>query len=138
MPTGTGYNPSKVSDFEKEKLEFSGQSIYFESTHETEFQQSDLLLTEDYLITGGMLLVKNGSFEDKIYMQVVHPIVGVVNEFITGYRIVEGVQKQFQIELPYPAKLEAGLSIRCKYVPDQSQQGTRDIAVNLYLHKILI
>jgi hypothetical protein len=130
------YDPQKLSDFEKGKLEFSGQSIYFECS-ESMTQSADYLVTDDILITGGILLVKGGKLEDRVYLQVVHPTAGVINEFISGYRISEDVNKQFEMNLPYPAKIPAGLSIRCKYVAD-ALVGIRDIAVNFYFHKIMI
>ena len=76
-------------------------------------------------------------FRSQVYFQVVHPVLGVVNEFVSGFHIIEDEQKQLDLQLNYPAKLTKGLKIRCKYVA-QEGTGTRDIAVNFYLHKILV
>lgn len=133
---GSIYDPVKTADFEKTKINFSGQSISL-TCEENATSEGDLELADDYLMTGGMLLVKGGGFSDRVYVQIVHPTYGVVNEFISGYRICEDMIKQFDISLNYPAKLPAGLKIRCKYVAGDAV-GTRDVAVNLYLHKVLI
>lgn len=136
MPTNTQYNPQKTSDFVKDNLQFSGQSIYFECASSSE-SYSDLVLTDDYLITGGQLLVEGGNLQDKIFMQVVHPSLGVVNEFISGFRISIDTSLQLNLVLEYPAKLSAGLSVRCKYISNDTL-GVRKIAANLFLHKVLI
>jgi hypothetical protein len=136
MATNTTYDPQKSSDFEKSKLQFSGQSLYFETATMVTASQ-DLVLTDDYLLTGGTLLVQGGDMHDQVYLQVVHPTYGVVNEFVTGFRITPDSVKQFDLQLNYPAKLSAGLSLRCKYVASTAL-GLRDIAVNFFLHKVLV
>jgi hypothetical protein len=135
MPTNTQYNPQKTSEFTKDNLQFSGQAIYFECPPSSD-QHTDLQLTEDYLLTGGRLLVKGGNLEDTVFIQIVHPIYGVVNEFISGYRVASDTELQINLSLDYPAKLPAGLSIRCKYVSN-AETGTRKIALNMFLHKVL-
>lgn len=136
MPTNTQYNPQKTSEFVKDNLQFAGQAIYFECSADSE-NFSDLPLTDDYLITGGRLCVEGGNLQDKIFMQVVHPIIGVVNEFISGFRVAPDTTLQLDLEIGYPAKLSAGLIIRCKYIANSSI-GTRKIATNLFLHKVLV
>lgn len=136
MATNTQYNPQKKSDFVKDNLQFSGQVIFFECAPSSS-SYSDFVLADDYMLTGGRLLVENGNINDKLYIQIVHPTYGVVNEFISGYRISSDTVLQLNLDLDYPAKLVAGLSIRCKYVSD-SAIVTRKIALNLYLHKILV
>lgn len=136
MPTNTQYSPQKTSEFVKDNLQFSGQSIYFECDPSTE-NSGDFYLADDYLITGGRLFVENGNLQDKIYMQVVHPLAGVVSEFISGFRIASDTTLQLDLQLEYPAKLFAGLTLRCKYISN-SNIGTRKIAANLFLHKVLL
>ena len=136
MPTNTTYNPERKSEFTKGNLLFSGQTIYFE-INESQDSYSDLTLTDDYLLTGGRLLVENGNIGDQVYLQIVHPIFGVVNEFVSGYRISPDTSLQLDLDLDYPAKLPAGLSIRCRYVSN-SNVAQRKIAINLYLHKVLV
>ena len=135
MAINTNYNPANVKDFEKGKLNFSGQSIYLECEPSLD-NSADLALADDYLLTGGILLVQGGNFHDRVYLQVVHPTYGVIAEFVSGFRILPDSVKQFELQLDYPAKLYAGMSLRCKYVADAAT-GTRDIAVNFFLHKVL-
>lgn len=135
MATNTIFNPKTLIEFSKDHLEFSGQSIYLDCDVSEE-QTQDLALTDDYLITGGDLLVENGLIEDQIYLQVVHPVAGVIKEFISGFRIAADTIKQLNLQLPYPAKIPGGLSLRCKYVAS-STGSSRKIAVNFYLHRVL-
>jgi hypothetical protein len=136
MPSNTTYNPLRVLDFTKDNLNFTGQSIYFQCNSDST-AQCDLDITDDVLLTGGILLVKNGKFTDRIYLQVVHPSLGVLSEFVSGFRVAEDSNEQFKIDLPYPAKIPAGLKLRCKYV-SSNDAGTRDVAVNFFLHKVLV
>jgi hypothetical protein len=135
MPINTSFNPKTISEFTKDHLEFSGQALAFECLASAT-QTQDLMLSEDYLITGGSLIVEGGNIEDMIYLQVIHPVAGVLKEFITGYRIASDVSKQIELELKYPAKIVAGLGLRCKYVAGTTVS-TRKIAVNFYLHRVL-
>jgi hypothetical protein len=130
------YDPQKVTDFEKSKLNFSGKGVYG-SCSESTTENIDFVLTDDVLLTGGIMRVKNGKFQDKITLQVIHPVAGVVNEFITDFGINEDAQKQFDISLPYGAKLPAGLSIRCVFTAC-ADVGLREITVNYYLHKCML
>ena len=137
MPTNTQYAPTNVNEFNKSFITFSGKSIYFECETNAE-SNGDLTLTEDYLLTGGMLLVKNGEFHDEVSLQIVHPTLGVVNEFVSKFKIIENDIRQFMLDLNYPAKLPAGLIIRVKYKASNLSVSKRDIAINLFLHKVLV
>lgn len=136
MPQNTIYNPENRSMFSKQNLLFSGKTIAFSCLANSE-SNGDLTLTDDSLLTGGILLVKNGNFFDEVSLQIVHPTLGVVNEFVTKYRIVEDEIRQFMLDLDYPAKIPAGLSIRVQYKASNNGQSTREIAINLFLHKVL-
>lgn len=130
------YDPQKVSDFEKGKLNFSGKSCLGTSTT-GQITNIDIVLTDDHLITGGILIVTGGKTLDMFSFQVVHPTFGVVNEFVSQYRVIQDSNRQFELSLPYPAKLAGGLSLRCKY-ESSAELGTRTIALNYMLHKILV
>ena len=134
MPINTVFNPKTLSEFTKDHLEFAGKSLYLEALESATTEQ-DLTASEDYLLTGGELLVQNGSIDDEVFLQVVHPVIGVVKEFITGYRVAPDSVRQLSLQIDYPSKLLAGLSIRCKYVAASGV--TRKVAVNLFLHRIL-
>jgi len=107
MATNTVYNPKTLHEFTKDHLEFSGQSIYL-TCGSSDTQEGDLALTDDYLITGGNLIVENGIIDDEVYLQVYHPTLGVVKEFVSGYRIASGTTRQLTLDLAYPAKTTAG------------------------------
>lgn len=130
------YNPESITDFEKSKLNFAGKSV-MGTSNASETTTIDLVLVDDHLLTGGLLIVKNGKMPDMVTLQIVHPAYGVVNEFVTKYRVIEDSNKQFELVLEYPARLFAGLSIRCKY-ESSADIGERTIAVNYFLHKVLI
>lgn len=135
MPINTLFNPKTLSEFNKDHLEFSGQAIFL-NCNVSETQSQDLVLADDYLVTGGDLLVEGGLIDDKIFLQVVHPVAGVIKEFISGFRIASDTIKQLNLQLHYPAKIPAGLSLRCKYIAS-ADGALRKIAVNFYLHKVL-
>lgn len=103
----------------------------------TDFSHCEIVkVADDYLVTGGDLLVEGGLIDDKIFLQVVHPVAGVIKEFISGFRIASDTIKQLNLQLHYPAKIPAGLSLRCKYIAS-ADGALRKIAVNFYLHKVL-
>jgi hypothetical protein len=135
MATGTLFNPKTLAEFTKDHLEFAGKSLFLTAMAGATTEQ-DLTATDDFLLTGGDLLVEGGSIDDQIFLQVVHPTFGVLKEFISGYRVAPDSVRQIDLQIQYPSKLIAGLSIRCKYVA--ANVGTdRKVAVNLFLHRIL-
>lgn len=136
MPSNTIYNPLRTLDFTKDMVLFSGKSIYFDAATNA-VTEADLTLTDDMLLTGGQLLVKGGDIHDVISLQIVHPTLGVVSEFVTDWHINPDQTEQFILNMNYPAKLATGLKIRCKYTAYDSL-ANRDVCVNLYLHKVLV
>lgn len=130
------YKPLRSSDLVANGVNFAGQGVYGEAIDSNPVHV-DLTLTDDCLLTGGILMVKGGHFEDTITLQIVHPIAGVVNEFVSNFRVCEDSNKQFEINSLYPAKIYAGLTIRIVYTPSPLKIGVRDIAANYYLHKVL-
>lgn len=140
MAQNTNYAPTQTTQLASDQVVFAGKGVYGEvNVVDIAIDNTtniDLVLVDDMLLTGGVLMVKGGHFEDKVCMQVVHPVAGVVNEFVTDYRIAEDSIKQFELNSAYPAKIPAGLTLRVKYIPF-AVAGLRDIAANYYLHKIL-
>lgn len=134
MATNTTFNPKTLNEFTKDHLEFAGQSIYFEASPSATTEQ-DFVFVDDMLMTGGELLVENGSIEDQVFVQIVHPIYGVVKEFVTAYRVAADSIRQISLQIQYPSKLQAGLSVRCRYVASSGL--VRKVALNLFLHRIL-
>lgn len=135
MPSNTVYNPEKTADFVKSKLNFNGQSIRGE-VETSQTTEADYILADDHLLTGGVLIVKEAKIGDKVSLQIVHPTLGVVNEFVKDYGLAEDQQVQFSLNLEYPAKLATGLKIRCKYVASDDS-AKRQFVLNLLLHKVL-
>lgn len=135
MPTNTTYRPLKTEEFQSDQVNFNGQAT-FGSAIESQTTSADLTLTEDHLMTGGTFLVRGGKFGDKIKLQVIHPIYGVVNQFITDYGVQSDNEFQFSLDLSYPAKLFAGLSLRVVYI-STSEVGQRNYCINYLLHKVL-
>jgi hypothetical protein len=138
------FNPMSEYELSKDKLNFAGKSasgiLSVEEVNGSIVANElaiDITLADDHLLFGGSLAVKGGKFGDKVSLQVVHPQVGVLNEYITDYGIVEDQQKQFDIVNKYPAKIPAGLILRVKYIPC-TEPGIRSITVFYPLHKVLI
>lgn len=135
MAQNTTYNPERTSEFSKNYLNFNGQSIRG-SVNSQEVITSDYTLSDDHLLTGGVLIVKDARIDDRVSLQIVHPVHGVVNQFVTDYGMSEDSQVQFNINLEYPAKIFAGLTIRCKYEAS-IDRAERKFVLNLKLHKII-
>jgi hypothetical protein len=133
MPTNTTYSPGKLSDFEASKLNYNGQSA---SANVPAGQSADIdiTMTDDHLLTGGWLMISGGDPGNSCTFQVVHPIAGVVNQFITSWKMP--AECFTPIMVPYPAKIYAGLTLRLVFV----NSGATDciVAINYDLHKVLI
>lgn len=129
MPSNTIYNPQTVGEFEKSKLNFNGQKVSgICSAGET--ANLDLTLTDDCLMTGASVTLINRLPSDNIKLQIVHPTAGVLFQYIDWYA------KDFDKEIPYPAKIPAGLILRLVYV-STGAQGV-EIYLNYSLHKVLV
>ena len=127
------YRPTHKSQFESDKVDFDGKSISG-ATSESQTLNIELAIADDLLLTGGILLCRGAKWGDKVSFQVVHPVYGVVSQFVTDFLLKTDTEQQFNIDLEYPAKLSAGLSLRIKLVTT-SEVGSRDLACNLYLHR---
>lgn len=143
------YKPINVKDFQADCLNFNGQAISG-SVAASGVSNFDLTLTDDHLLTGGTLLVSGGIFGDKITLQVVdtggiipvpyraaYPNYPILNQFVTNYGIVSDSQRQFSLDINYPAKIFAGLTLRYVYTATATVS-TRLICLNYSLHKTLI
>lgn len=138
---GSTYKPLKVSDFEASKLNFLGVGVTASCTSNG-VTTLDYILTDDCLMTGGSILVSNGTFSDKIDLQIVdvNNTMGyganfILNKFVSGWYIQAGTSI-VPISVPYPAKVYAGLVIRVIYTSVGSS--TNSLAVNYNLHKVLV
>lgn len=130
------FRPTHKSQFKSDNVMFNGLSC-FGQCDASSSATADLTLVDDHLITGGSLIVKNGKFGDKVRLQVVHPTMGVVSQFVTDYGIVSDSEFQLKMSEDYPSKIPAGLSLRIVYIANAAA-GTREFCINYDLHKILI
>jgi hypothetical protein len=114
----------------------------------------DLLLSDDHLITGLELMAMNSNFGDLVTLQVVdtnnmllnaygsayvtanYPQYPVLRQFATNCVVNSDTQVKLIKEKTYPAKVNAGLTIRCLY----TSKGSSDVnlAINYELHKLLV
>jgi hypothetical protein len=124
-----------TDQFTSDNVQFAGSSAFGDAPENTN-TNVDYTCPFDLCITGAVLLVKGGKFGDKCCLQVVHPTYGVVNEFATDWAIASDIQKQFELDLKYPANLAAGLKLRI-YYKATSETGTRNVAINYLNHKVL-
>lgn len=138
---GSTYKPLRVLDFEASKLNFLGVGVATNCTPNGVIAV-DYILIDDCLITGGTILVSNGTFGDKIDLQIVdvNNTLGyganfILNKFVSGWYIQAG-PSIVPISVPYPAKVYAGLAIRVIYTSVGSSANS--LAVNYNLHKVLV
>jgi hypothetical protein len=140
MPSNTGYNPLHIDDFEKDKLNYNGQGISVTITA-GQTQNLDYTLTDDCLITGAWIISNAGNYGDYVHFQVVDPsgtFTGtpgtVLNQFAT--MLYFPAQADTQIDIVYPAKILAGMTLRVVY----TSTGDTNVflAVNYKLHKVLV
>jgi hypothetical protein len=136
MPSNTDFNPLNVSEFEKNKMNKDARGVIGTATAGTS-TNLDFILTDDILMAGGhAFLAKGAAWGDKVDFQAVHPIAGVVNQFITGWYLNPDSTQQPLPPSNYPAKIPAGLTLRVVY----HSVGATDveIAVNYNFEKVLV
>ncbi len=139
-PSGTFFNPIRVDEFEKTKLNFDGQGMSATVTAGST-QNVDLLLSDDVLLTGCWFITNNSNLGDTLTFQVVDTsgaFTGtpgtVLSQFITNW--YPNVSTDINFEVPYPAKIPAGLTLRLVYVSTGSTNPF--VAANYQLHKVLV
>lgn len=102
----------------------------------------DLKLTDDHFITGGVMRTLTSAFGDYATFQVIDidgvfaPAGTVLGQYTTNWYMRSDAQEQINENIPYPAKIFAGLYLRVIY----TSIGSSDVAVNIMyrLHKVLI
>lgn len=135
MASNTNFNPANVSEFEKTKLNKDAHGVATTVTAGTT-ANLDYTIADDMLISGGhSLLVRGGHQGDTISFQVVHPVAGVLLQFVTDWYVNPDVTAQQVPTSNYPAKLSTGLILRLVY----TSTGTSDVwvASNYNLEKVL-
>jgi hypothetical protein len=135
MPTNTTFDPSNIIDFEKSKLNKSAIGIQ-QNVTAGQTVNIDYVLTDDLLILRGVLLVKNSSQGDYVDFQVLHPVYGLVAQFVTSWFIDPDSTTQETPTSNYPAKLAAGLTLRLVY--HSVGQSNVWVAINYDAEKVLV
>lgn len=130
------YDPANTDQFEKSKLLLDIRGVIGTATHNAT-TNIDFDITDDELLTGATVHVQNSTFGDYIDIQVVHPIAGVVGQFVTSFYVNSDVQKQIDFENKYPAKIVSGLKLRIVYHSTGLVLDPK-VAVNYVLHKVLL
>lgn len=89
----------------------------------------DFVFTEARYLTGSAYFREGGNFEDTLTMQMVHPLVGVLDQFATNIYMSVGTNGyQF-----YKATIPAGLIARVIY--KNNGVNAAKFAFNLITHK---
>lgn len=91
----------------------------------------DLIMSEELHVDGGTVIVYNANPGDYCVFQVVHPVVGVIEQFVNKSYVIPGTGKM-DVNV-YRARVPEGLIIRVVY----HNTGSTDVGVgiNLRLHK---
>lgn len=135
MPTSV----RSMFDMTADKVKFRGKGFAFTATAGAN-TVGDFLVTENRLLDGTQILLKNHVFGDSVTFQVidVDNILGlgantVLDQFADSWYVCEDRQDQGRVRMPYSAELYAGLYIRVIY----HSVGTTDVNVkiNLFKHK---
>lgn len=126
------YSPTKISDFESSKLSFNALGSSFTVAPGTT-SNIDLTLTDDMLITGAWL-ISVGAYGDTVTFQVLDPDQNILSQFVTNWAIP--APANMTLDVPYPAKLPAGIILRLIYSSTGSTPAF--VAINYKLHKILV
>jgi len=135
MASNTSFDPANTDSFEKSKMIKDAKGIKATIPFGTS-ANIDLTLTDDILLAGGTVFLARGAAQgDKVDFQVIHPVYGVVNQFITDWYINPDSTEQTVPAANYPAKLPAGLTLRAVY----HSVGASDVwvAINFNLEKVL-
>lgn len=136
MPNNTAFDPKNLNDFEKTKLNKDARGIQGTAIAGTT-TSFDLTLTDDTVMAGGNAFLAKGAVAgDCVSFQIIHPIVGILNQFITDWYLNPDSTAQAVPTSNYPAKLPAGLILRVVY----TSVGSSDVwvAINYNKEKVLI
>lgn len=128
------FDPQNISEFVKSKLNkdgigISGIAVAGQTTN------LDITISDDYLITGGVLLVDGAVQGDNVDFQILYGQT-VIAQYITNWFINYKNIRQETPSTNYPAKLTAGLTLRLVY----KSTGDSDvwIAINYDREKVML
>lgn len=142
MPTNTIFAPRKLSELSADMLNFRGTGIHGSAASGSS-TNIDYQLTEDRLVMGAYAILSGHAFGDYMTVQVVDVdnINGlgagtVLNEFVSNWYVDPTVGTQRGMEAEYPAKILAGLYLRCIYT-NVGGLGNVECYFNVLFHKVL-
>jgi hypothetical protein len=144
------FNPANDEAYDKSKISLNWQSVNASVPTGTSVNV-DYLLTDDMILDGLQLLAKGSTFGDTVTMQIVCvsgylangaqicPPNTVLNQFGTNIGICDDQQTKIDVEAKFPARLQAGLTIRCIYTSNAPAEGTPiDVIANFKLALIVV
>lgn len=141
MASNTKYAPTHYDQYSSKDLNASFKGTKFVATA-GQTTNNDLLISDDMLIDGGMLVALSSNLGDKVNLQVIDKdnILGygantVLGQYMTDWYMNPDTSTQINFQNTYPAKLYAGLYLRVIYV--STGQTDVDVLVNYRLHKVL-
>lgn len=129
MAINTKYDVMNMTTIDKTKVNFNGKKSKAVIPANSS-ANIDISFADDVLITGAVIKLEGNNPDDTYRFQVVHPSVGVLNEFIDWYA------KDLDEDLLYPAKIFAGLIVRIIYENTGSSDVT--VRVNYKVHKVIV
>jgi len=124
------------ADFNADRVNFAGFGYTGTATAGTT-TNLDYLLSEERLVYGGEMILKDHAFGDKVAMQVVDVdnILGygagtVLGSYMSNWFVSSDKQTQTQIILDYPTKISAGLYLRVAY----TSVGGTNVTASINIH----
>lgn len=141
MASNTKYAPTHYDQYSSKDLNANFKGTKF-TANAGQTTNNDLLISDDMLIDGGMLVALNSTLGDKVNLQVIDKdnILGygantVLGQYMTDWYMNPDASTQINFQNTYPAKLYAGLYLRVVYI--SVGQTDIDVIVNYRLHKVL-
>lgn len=142
MPTNTNFDPRHVGDFDKLKMNFNAQGVKNTISLNTT-TNIDLDFTDDHVVTGFWVLGSGVNLGDYIDIQVVdkNNMFGlgagaVIKQF--GTNLYMPATFDMNVDVAYPAKIYAGLTLRVVYHSTLLIGVAPYFAINWKVHKILV
>lgn len=145
MPSNTIFAPTGLNQFQSNNVNFLARGVTG-TVPAGLIAGIDLKMDDDMLITGCQMSTKGAAFGDYVNLRVVDVdnVMGfgagaILNQFcdkwyLMGDGSANGTQQIF-IQVPYPAKLSAGLYLRADY--HSTGVTTVQVNINYLLHKVL-
>jgi hypothetical protein len=142
MPTNTKYDPTNVNSLVKEKLKRNDDAICGSATANTTTNFDLCVSSDDHLLLGGEIIVKDGGQGDYLTFKVIDidnvmgAGAGTVLDTFIRKRYIAPTSYLSSISSRFPAKVPAGLYLRVSYISVNNT--TPFVAINYDLTKVLV